>query len=72
MFASLGIFMLLGGIFLMNFNFYLGLICIATGALLAAWFKGDFITKCIQWSVAKGEENKRKRTQKKLLNHRKH
>ena len=40
-FFVLGIALLLGGIPLMNVNFYLGMAVIGVGTLLVAWFKGD-------------------------------
>jgi hypothetical protein len=66
LFVLLGIFLLIAGIPLMKFNFAVGLASIAAGTLVAGWFNTQFIREMIQWSVAKGEENREKRNQRKL------
>ncbi|MBW8720624.1 MAG: hypothetical protein JF626_01555 [Polaromonas sp.] len=40
-FFVLGLVLLIGGIPLMNVNFYLGWASIGVGAILAQWFRGD-------------------------------
>ena len=40
-FFILGLVLLIGGIPLMNVNFYLGMASIGLGALMAQWFKGE-------------------------------
>lgn len=58
---GLGLFLLISGIFALNVNFYLGLVVIGLGAVISASFNIKFILAMINWSVAKGEEGRKKK-----------
>lgn len=66
-FFSLGIILLIAGIFMLDINFYLGVGAIGIGAVVAASFQMKFLVAMIQWSVKKGEENRKKRELRKLF-----
>ncbi|MDR3298984.1 MAG: hypothetical protein LBU43_03020 [Candidatus Accumulibacter sp.] len=66
LFVLLGIFLLIAGIPLMNFNFYVGLVSMGAGILVISVFRVQFMRKMNQWFAIKGEETRKKRDQNRL------
>jgi hypothetical protein len=64
-FFVLGLVLLIGGIPLLNFNFYLGMASIGIGALMAQWFKGDVMAAQNRWMMRKLEQAQLKAEQRK-------
>lgn len=59
-FFCFGVLLMISGILVLDTSFYAGVTVIGVGAVLAIWFNMQLISAVLRWSIAKGEETRKK------------